>query len=109
MIKKKNSLKIETNNDGSMSISISFGLYSKNAILKACYKNLDDAHVKVATIKKHFSVEVLSKNQKIETSKIITQICDDLIDFELRETIALQTKEIRTALVERAFSTPYIA
>lgn len=104
MIKRKPSLRIVTNDDGSMTMVVSFGLYSKNAVFKACNKYLEKAHIKIASTKKEFVVDIISKKPEIDTSLVVKNICNDLIDFELRETIAKETKDIRTALVQRAFS-----
>jgi len=90
--------------DNSIILNIPSGIYSKNAILKACYKYLDLACVKVDCLKKGFTVEIKPKDKNQNADLFIDQIHNDFIDFELREKISVQTKEIRDVLVNKAFS-----
>lgn len=102
---KKNSLFITENKEGNIAlINIPKGIYSKEAVLNACYKYLDLAFVKHEFLKNGFLIEIKPKDNKQEAKMIADQLCNDLIDFELREIISSQTKEIRSALVEKAFS-----
>jgi His-Xaa-Ser system protein HxsD len=101
---KNSSINVVFQNDGVATITIPFGFYSKDAILKACYNNLDSAHIKLGQINKDFVIEIKTNTDKPQTQLLLDHICDDLIDFELRDIITQQTKEIRTALVQKAFA-----
>jgi His-Xaa-Ser system protein HxsD len=93
---------IEHDNAKAM-ISIPYGIYSKDAILKVCYKYLDLAYVKVEVRGNIFLVEIKSKDNSKQVELIADLFCNDLVDYELRSIIASQTKDIRSALVEKAF------
>lgn len=106
MKQKNSSFRIENKDDNVTVVTIPCGIYSKEVILKACYKYLDSAFVKLECMKKSFSVEIKSKDDNEKQARMIAdQFCNDLIDFELRAIISSQTKDIRYALVEKAFST----
>ncbi len=105
MKQKNSSFIIEDKDDNVTIITIPHGIYSKEAVLKTCYKYSDVAFVKVQSLKKTFLIEVKPKDNNKHARMMSDQLCNDLIDFELRVIIASQTKEIRSALVAKAFST----
>jgi His-Xaa-Ser system protein HxsD len=89
--------------DAKAMISIPCGVYSKEAVLKVCYKYLDLAYVKVECLESSYFVEIKPKDNSKQVELIADLFCNDLVDYELRSIIASQTKDIRSALVEKAF------
>lgn len=96
-------IRIDDEYDNTVSVTIPSGLYSKETVLKACYKYMDLVFLKVACTKNSFSIEMKSKDNNMPVRMLADQLCNELIDFELRTIIAEQTKEVRSALMERAF------
>lgn len=91
--------------DGGVVLTIPMGLYSKEAVLRACYEYLGVAFATVNCHRKCFIVEMKPKDTGGNVHAIADRFCNDLIDCELRTIIAAQTKEVRSALVQKAFST----
>jgi His-Xaa-Ser system protein HxsD len=93
--------------DGSISISFDINIYSLNALKKAAYKFTDRASVLICNaensiMKVKFSFEKSIANELKE--KLVHEFCNEVLDQDLRETIASQTEATRNLILAQAFS-----
>ena len=89
--------------DNEVIIRVPLNVYSKDAILRACYEYCDLAFAKIESNKTSFIIELKRKDDKTRIRELTDKFCNDLIDFELRTIIASQTQDIRSALIRNAF------
>ncbi len=95
---------IETDNDG-LKIRIDLKLYTKNAIIAACYKFTDKYYVyqRVDEGGNEF-VDVFFESKEEAINKIVVkEFCNELIDQQLREITEEKYGHIRDLIVEEAF------
>jgi His-Xaa-Ser system protein HxsD len=84
-------------------------LYSRDGIFKCLYWYGDKYNVKIGTVEegvlrievKPLSDEILSKEQ---CEILLSKLERDLIDFNLRDIVSKETKNIRELLIAKAFS-----
>lgn len=84
-------------------------LYSKDSIFKCLYWYGDKYHVNVSFADSNtykISLKTMSDNHiSIEQAeKILQKLERDLIDFNLRDIVTKETKNIRDLLIAKAFS-----
>lgn len=97
---------IAETSDGSITARFEGALYSATAVKKAAYKFAADCGVVlttadgdvVATLKFPESVDSENKN------KITRSFCNEVIDQDLRESIARETEGTRNLILAQAFS-----
>jgi His-Xaa-Ser system protein HxsD len=84
-------------------------LYSKDSIFKCLYWYGDKYHVNVSFADSNtykISLKPMSDNSisKEKAEKILQKLERDLIDFNLRDIVTKETKNIRDLLIAKAFS-----
>jgi His-Xaa-Ser system protein HxsD len=95
--------------DDGLLVFVDATLFSKDAIFKCLYWYGDKFHTSVAFTDSNtycISLNVLTNTSfnKEELELYCQKLERDLIDFQLRETIGKETKNIRDLLVAKAFS-----
>ena len=95
--------------DGEILVFADFNLYSKDAVFKCLYWFGDKFHTGVSFIDSNtycISLRPLSiANVNSDDLELYLQKLErDLIDYQLRDTIARETQNIRDLLVAKAFS-----
>ena len=88
-------------------------IYSREAILKACYWYTDLAHVRcpessddsiTVFIELKRSAPTLETPVPMTISEVIGDFCNSLLDFELRRQVESETGTIRQLILAKAFS-----
>lgn len=97
-------LRRQSTDAGGIVLTIPANFYSKEAVLRACYEYLGVAFVTINCSRKYFVVEMKPKEPEGDIDAITNRFCNELIDYELRTIIAAQTQEVRSALIQKAFS-----
>lgn len=91
-----------------ISIQLDSNLYSKEAIFKCIYWYSDRFLVDVNLISNKYNIEYTPKAGFIiepnELPKLKEKIIQDLNDYNLRDIISKETKDIRNLLIAKAFS-----
>lgn len=81
-------------------------LYSKKALLCAAYRFTDDFYVHLSADEHNYSVDLLSKTGKSHLTYDDFQ--NELLSQTVRENVFNETKDLRTLMMARAFSTSII-
>ena len=87
-------------------IELDHGLYSEEVALQAAYWLTDQGHVhltKNAVGKLVAEVRRKDGQGGEALAGLCGEFCNSLIDFALRARIAVETQDIQTALLQRAF------
>ncbi len=94
--------------DGEVTAFADTSLFSKDAILKCLYWFGDKFHTNVSLADNFFQITLkplANANVKEDELDLYLQKLErDLIDFQLRDTIAKETQNVRDLLVAKAFS-----
>lgn len=97
----------ETNNGQELIVSVDSSLYSKDAIFKCLYWYTDKFSIDITNqVQGLFTIKFTSINSLTQEDKItfLNKINRDLIDFNLRDIVTKETKNIRDLLIAKAFS-----
>ena len=84
-------------------VVVDLSLYSKDALVAACYKFTDNFYVHQQSIGDNVEVVFESKVGNAVTDVIVKQFCNELIDQQVRCNLNLQFGHIRDLIVEEAF------
>ena len=79
-------------------------VYRLTAVKKAAYKFGDRFHVRIWTGDAGIHVELEAKDRSGESASLVGEFCNELLDQELRELVAEETRPIRDILLSQAFS-----
>jgi His-Xaa-Ser system protein HxsD len=92
-------------NDGSYKIQLPSSLFGISTVKKAAYKFTGSFHFIFQGDEGSTLVLYLRpKTDSIETEKLIGDFYNELLDQDLRETIAQETKAVRDLILAEAFS-----
>ncbi len=106
-------LRSEIDSDFSATVRLDPRIYSREAILRACYWYTNVAHIQVpesADEKLAIHLRLKQKAPTLENPKPITidellgEFCNSLLDFELRRQVEAETASIRELILAKAFS-----
>ncbi len=90
-----------------ITLHVSLTIYSLDAIKKTCYKFTDQCSIFLKEIKEE-EVEVIfdldEEWNESQKKHIIKSFCNELLDQDLREKIAAETKATRNLILAQAFS-----
>lgn len=94
---------------GVITVFLDSSLYSKDAIFKCIYWFGDKFHTNVSLVegtKYQITLKPLVENSLTneELNLYLFKLERDLIDFNLRDTVTKETKNIRDLLIAKAFS-----
>jgi len=90
--------------DGSRVVTFDAALYKSSAVKKAAYKYGGLFYVLIAQRDDHIEVRLKPKEPCTSTDALVGAFCNEVLDQELRETIAGETAGIRDLLLAQAFS-----
>jgi His-Xaa-Ser system protein HxsD len=81
------------------------GIYNDDVLHKCFYWYSGDFNVDISNSSETLSlVQLQSKAETQDWSKIIEKIKRDLIDFKLRDIVTKETKSIRELIIAKAFA-----
>lgn len=91
--------------DKSFKITVDTTIYTKDAIVNACYKFTNNYHVFQEQSTRESCIDVIfeAKNETTMTDRAIKDFCNELIDQQVRHNTNLQFGHIRDLIVEEAF------
>jgi len=98
---------ISSHLDGSISIRFNLNLYKLSALKKAAYKFTHQASVFLEEPQEgEVSIRFIFDDKKlnVEKQKIVHDFCNEVLDQDLRESIAEETEVTRNLILAQAFS-----
>ena len=95
--------------DNIIIVYLESSLYSKDSIFKCLYWYSDKFEITVETFdEKYYEIKLkpnsTSSIEQAELEKYFQKLKRDFIDFNLRDIVAKETKNIRDLLIAKAFS-----
>jgi His-Xaa-Ser system protein HxsD len=90
--------------ESSFQITIDSNLYSSEVVHKCFYWYGGKFLVDIKTEGSFFVISLSNPNKEVSIEKILNQIKTDLIDFQTREIVSKETKNIREMLIAKAFA-----
>ena len=96
-----------------MTILLDPRIYSREAILRACYWHTSAAYIQVPESSDNRLIVRLTLKHKVPTlenpspitiEELTGEFCNSLLDFELRRQVEAETAGIRQLIVAKAFS-----
>jgi His-Xaa-Ser system protein HxsD len=103
----------EINSDSSATIRLDPRVYSKEALLRACYWHSGTAYIQIPEspdpgIVVHITLKQqapsLENPKPSSISRLVGEFCNSVLDFELRRQIEAETAPIRQLILAKAFS-----
>ena len=98
---------ISENADGTVTVIFDARVYVLDAIKKAAYKFAKDCSIILASDEDKFVATVTSFDPNADNNsrtRLVGAFCNEVIDQELREKIAIQTEPMRNLILAQAFS-----
>lgn len=97
---------ITENADGTTSISFDPATTPLDAIKKAAYKFAKDCSIVITSSKTAYIAHItfFGSLEPDKKTRLTGAFCNEVIDQELRETIAAKTEDIRNLILAQAFS-----
>lgn len=108
-----NGFQAELESDFSVIIRLDPRVYSKDAILRACYWYTNVAYIHVPEssdgklavhVKLKHRVATLQNPPPISIEELVGEFCNSLLDFELRRQVEAETAPLRQLIIAKAFS-----
>jgi His-Xaa-Ser system protein HxsD len=103
----------DLNSESSVIIYLDPRIYSREAILKACYWSTGIAFVQVPEspdgrlavhIELKNKISTFENNKPILLQDFVKEFCNSLLDFELRRQVEVETSQVRQLILAKAFS-----
>jgi His-Xaa-Ser system protein HxsD len=86
-------------------VAVDSSIYSVEVCQKACYALLSYMSCQVATSDGAFAITVLpAKDCDKDAGELRALLLDELLDYSLREKIAISTEPLRNLILSNAFS-----
>lgn len=87
------------------SISIDLNIYNVEAVKRAIYKFADKFSADLKRDADSLTISLIPKDQNsFDFENIRAQLLDEILDQDLRATIANETEDIRNVIVAKAFA-----
>ena len=88
-------------------LSIDSKLYSIDAIKKCLYWYTDNYSVEIKQDGDHITIllDLINKDLEVDKDDIVKTLKNDLIDFQVRDIVTKESKNVRDLLIAKAFST----
>lgn len=83
-------------------ISLDGGVFSAETVVSAVHRYSADYYAEVASTEKGFIARLTPKSIDTDTSALVQQFRNDVLDEQLRERIRADTKELQEILVQAA-------
>ncbi len=94
--------------DGEIIVFADTSIFSKEAILKCLYWFGDKFHTEFVMVENLYQITLKplanANVKKDELDLFLQKLERDIVDFQLRETISKETRNVRDLLVAKAFS-----
>lgn len=90
--------------DGTQVVTFDSTIYRSNAIKKAAYKYGGLYYVHITQLDRATEVRLKPKESCTTSDALVGEFCNEVLDQELRETVAEETSGIRDLLLAQAFS-----
>jgi His-Xaa-Ser system protein HxsD len=90
--------------DGTQVVTFDSTIYRPNAIKKAAYKFGGLFYVLITQLDRATEVRLKPKESCTSPDALVGEFCNEVLDQELRETVAEETAGIRDLLLAQAFS-----
>jgi His-Xaa-Ser system protein HxsD len=90
--------------DGTQLLTFDSKVYRLSAIKKATYKYGGLFHILIEQHDQATEVRMKPKESCVPIDKLVGEFCNEVLDQELRETVAEETVGIRNLLLAQAFS-----
>jgi His-Xaa-Ser system protein HxsD len=90
--------------DGTQVVTFDSTIYRPNAIKKAAYKFGGLFYVLITQLDRATEVRLKPKESCSSPDALVGEFCNEVLDQELRETVAEETAGIRDLLLAQAFS-----
>ena len=106
-------LKSEVDSDSTATIYLDPRIYSREAILKACYWFTNVAYVQIpespdgriaVQVRLKQTTPTLEEPQLARIEDFIGEFCNSLLDFQLRQQVETETGSLRQLILAKAFS-----
>jgi len=103
----------DVQSDLSATIHLDSRIYSREAILRACYWYTDVAYIQIpesadGRIAVHITLKqrtpTLANPKPIAIDQFVGEFCNSLLDFELRRQVEAETASVRQLILAKAFS-----
>ena len=103
----------DVDSETSATIQLNPRVYSKEAILRACYWFTDVAYIRIPESPENQLVVRVEMKQTVPTlanpkpspiREFVGEFCNSLLDFELRRQIESETAPVRQLILAKAFS-----
>lgn len=103
----------ETDSESSATIYLDPRIYSKEAILRACYWFTDVAYIRIPEspddrltirIELKRTGPSLTNPKPTSIGEFLGEFCNSLLDFELRRQVESETATVRQIILAKAFS-----
>jgi His-Xaa-Ser system protein HxsD len=103
----------EIQSESSATIYLDPRIYSKEAILRACYWFTDVAYIRIPEspdnrlaihVEMKQTPPTLANPKPISIGEFLGEFCNSLLDFELRRQVESETATIRQIVLAKAFS-----
>ncbi|MGB9069375.1 MAG: His-Xaa-Ser system protein HxsD [Candidatus Acidiferrales bacterium] len=103
----------EVDSETSAAIHLNPRVYSREAILRACYWFTDVAYIRipespedrlVVRVEMKQTAPTLANPNPSPVRQLISEFCNSLLDFELRRQIESETAPVRQLILAKAFS-----
>jgi His-Xaa-Ser system protein HxsD len=103
----------DVDSEFSATIRLDPRIYSKEAVLRACYWHSNVAYIHIPEPldeRLAIRIELKQKGPSLENPKpvvigeFVPQFCNSLLDFELRRQVEAETASIRHLILAKAFS-----
>lgn len=88
----------------SVQLIIDSGIYSESVIHKCFYWYGSRCQIDIEKQAEEFRITLADPAGKINLETVIAEIRRDLLDFQTREIITRETKDIRAILIAKAFA-----
>jgi His-Xaa-Ser system protein HxsD len=104
---------VQYDSESSATIRLDPRIYSREAILRACYWHSRLAHIHlpespddklVIHIKLKQPIPTLANPKPISIEEFVGEFCNSLLDFELRRQVETETAPVRQLVLAKAFS-----
>src|SRR5215208_5318147 len=90
---------------GSAALEIDAAIYHRSAVLRACYKLTDRCYFFLARRDEAvLVVTLLSKALDADLSLLVGELCNELLDQQLRHELSVEAGPVRELIVAQAFA-----
>lgn len=99
-------LPLETAGGPTAALEIDLGVYSLEAVLRACYKLTDRCYLLLARSETQGRLQVFAqtKGPEVSLQTVVGEFANELLDQQLRRVIAEETGGVRELIVAQAFA-----